>query len=77
MSKPLYFVTVSHPQGGTLMGGHWYAADAAAARRIAITKYIDDRREGTLRGEYPLIDLCDIKARRSTSYANALNPEAA
>ena len=75
--NPLYFVTVLH-QGDTIMGGHWYAADAEAARQLVSDQYIKDCEAFEAMGKTrPDLRQCEVKARRSTSYTNALNPEAA
>lgn len=74
--RHLYFVTIRHGIGGeTLMGGHWYADDASEARVIAAEKYATDRTEfAALFGkDYPPLEACEVTARTSKAYANALN----
>lgn len=75
MSKPVYFVTVSHSWQGVLFAGHWYANDAAAARAIALGLY-SERQRGELQ-HYPAPDACEVRARRSNAIHNALNPSEA
>lgn len=76
MTKPLYFVTVSHSTRGVLMGGHWYAADPAEARQIVSDQYIKDCEAFEAMGKtMPDLRESEINCRRSTSFTNALNPE--
>lgn len=74
--NPLYFVTVSNAlHGGVIWGGHFYAPTPAAAKQIVRAKYNQD--QDTARREnlrpLPALGACEIKARRSVSYANAMN----
>lgn len=79
MGIPLYFVTVSHPLYGVIFGGHWFAHTPAEAKQLAREKYLEGQHTAKAHGLPPSPPLggCEMRARRSVSYANAMNPEAA
>lgn len=71
-ASQLYFCTITY-RGNVLMGGHWLAPDNTTAKRLARRAYLQDYK----RFNYPVIELCVERARKSTAdRGNALNAPA-